>query len=64
MHDCCRVLLGVYPSGGSKVARARGKKVRFGVHEAVLSLILDLELALFSDVDNVEHSQYFNGKFR
>jgi hypothetical protein len=43
-----RVLLGINPAGGSKVARSRGHKVRSGVHEGVLSLIRDL--AVFSEM--------------
>jgi hypothetical protein len=42
--------MGINPSTGSKVGRCRGKKVRSGVHDAVLSLIR--ELALFADLEN------------
>jgi hypothetical protein len=42
--------MGINPSTGSKVARGRGKKVRSGVHEAVLSLIR--EMALFAELEN------------
>ena len=44
------VLLGINPSAGSKVARCSGKKIRSGVHDAVLSIVR--EMALFTDVDN------------
>ncbi len=44
-----RVLLGVNPSTGSKVARSRGKKARSGVHDLVLALVRDL--AIFSDLE-------------
>ena len=38
----CRVFLGINPAVGTKVAKAKGHKVRSGVHESVLSLIKEM----------------------
>jgi hypothetical protein len=45
-----RVLLGINPSGGSKIAKCRIRKLRSGVHDGVLSLIR--ELALFTELEH------------
>jgi hypothetical protein len=38
----CGVLLGINPSTGTKVAKPKGRKIRSGVHEAVLSIVRDI----------------------
>lgn len=40
-----RVLMGINPSNGTKVGKAKGHKIRSGVHESVLALVK--EMAVF-----------------
>ena len=42
--DNGRVFLHINPVTGSKVRRVRGKKIRSGAHEAVLSLVKDMSV--------------------
>jgi hypothetical protein len=39
---CCKMFLGINPSTGTKISRTKGRKIRSGVHEAVLSLVKDM----------------------